>query len=191
MFGHILVPTDGSPPSGRAARLAIRLAKGSRARLTALHVVTPFKPLYPVDYMAGAAAYPELYSPAAYNRITRAQGERILAKVARAASAAKVKCDMAIVYADPEWKAILSATGDQAGLRRFLILTIGGGLVFLCLQSYEWTELLLHKGQSVSKNNFGATFFILTGFHGCHVFGGVTYLAALLGRAVRGVAGRV
>src|SRR5262249_617995 len=29
--------------------------------------------------------------------------------------------------------------GDQAGLRKFLILTIGGGLVFICLQSFEWT----------------------------------------------------
>ena len=113
MFAHILVPTDGSAPSQRAARLAVRLARGSRARITVLHVVMPFKPLYPADYMAGAAAYPELYSPAAYNRITRAQGERILAKVARDASAAKVKCDTAIVYADPEWKAILSAARSK------------------------------------------------------------------------------
>jgi len=78
-------------------------------------------------------------------------------------------------------------TGDQAGLRKFLALTILGGLTFLSLQSYEWTKLILHEGQSVSKNNFGATFFILTGFHGCHVFGGVTYLSAVLGRAARGV----
>jgi cytochrome c oxidase subunit 3 len=82
-------------------------------------------------------------------------------------------------------------TGDQAGLRKFLTLTILGGLTFLSLQSYEWTKLILHEGQSVSKNNFGATFFILTGFHGCHVFGGVTYLSAVLGRAVRGVSGAI
>src|SRR5204862_1348259 len=50
---------------------------------------------------------------------------------------------------------------------------------------------IFNEGQSVAKNNFGATFFILTGFHGCHVFGGVTYLSAILGRAVRGTGGAI
>jgi heme/copper-type cytochrome/quinol oxidase subunit 3 len=81
--------------------------------------------------------------------------------------------------------------GDQAGLRKFLALTIAGGLTFLSLQSYEWTKLIYHEGQSVSRNNFGATFFILTGFHGCHVTGGVVYLSAVLGRAARGVSGAI
>ncbi len=81
--------------------------------------------------------------------------------------------------------------GNQAGLRKFLVLTIVGGMTFLSLQAFEWTKLIGHEGQSIARNNFGATFFILTGFHGCHVFGGVTYLAAVLGRAVRGVSGAI
>ncbi len=81
--------------------------------------------------------------------------------------------------------------GDRAGLVKFLLLTIMGGMTFLGLQAFEWTKLIFHEGQSVSRNNFGATFFILTGFHGCHVFGGVTYLSAILGRAVRGTAGAI
>src|SRR2546427_9759109 len=76
--------------------------------------------------------------------------------------------------------------GDQRGLRRFLMLTVMGGMTFLGLPAFEWTKLILHEGQSIARNNFGATFFILTGFHGCHVFGGVTYLSAVLGRSVRG-----
>jgi heme/copper-type cytochrome/quinol oxidase subunit 3 len=79
--------------------------------------------------------------------------------------------------------------GSQEGLRRFLILTVTGGIIFLSLQAYEWTHLIYHGGQSISETNFAATFFILTGFHGCHVFGGVVYLSAILGRAVRGAAG--
>src|SRR5205823_12738540 len=79
--------------------------------------------------------------------------------------------------------------GRRDGLIKFLTLTIIGGMTFLGLQSFEWTKLIFNEGQSVSKNNFGATFFILTGFHGCHVFGGVTYLSAILGRAVRGTGG--
>jgi heme/copper-type cytochrome/quinol oxidase subunit 3 len=80
--------------------------------------------------------------------------------------------------------------GDQAGLRRFLLLTVLGGLTFLGCQAYEWTHLI-HEGVTVSGNPFGAalfgtTFFILTGFHGLHVTGGVIYLSCLLVRASRG-----
>ncbi len=85
--------------------------------------------------------------------------------------------------------------GDQAGLRRFLTLTILGGVTFLGMQSYEWTHLI-HRGVHLTGNPFGAslfgtTFFCATGFHGCHVFGGVTYLAAVLGRAARGAVGAI
>src|SRR2546430_2941910 len=81
--------------------------------------------------------------------------------------------------------------GDQRGLRRFLMLTVMGGMTFLGLQAFEWTKLMVREHQSIALNNFGATFFILTGFHGCHVFGGVTYLSAVLGRSVRGVVGAI
>jgi heme/copper-type cytochrome/quinol oxidase subunit 3 len=33
---------------------------------------------------------------------------------------------------------------------------------------------------------FGATFYILTGFHGCHVLSGVIYLLCILIRAIQG-----
>ena len=75
--------------------------------------------------------------------------------------------------------------GNQKKLRNFLFLTIGGGVLFLSCQAYEWTHLIEH-GQSITKNNFGATFFILTGFHGMHVFSGVVYLSCLLVRALMG-----
>jgi heme/copper-type cytochrome/quinol oxidase subunit 3 len=76
--------------------------------------------------------------------------------------------------------------GNQAGLRKFLLLTILGGVFFLSLQAYEWNKLIVHEGQSIAKDNFGATFFILTGFHGCHVFAGVVYLTCILVRALQG-----
>ena len=76
--------------------------------------------------------------------------------------------------------------GNQAGLRKFLLLTILGGVCFLSLQAYEWNKLIFHEGQSIARDNFGATFFILTGFHGCHVFAGVVYLTCILVRALQG-----
>jgi heme/copper-type cytochrome/quinol oxidase subunit 3 len=74
--------------------------------------------------------------------------------------------------------------GDQAGLRKFLALTVLGGCVFLGLQAYEWTHLITHAGMGVSSppshfpdatSLFSTTFFVLTGFHGMHVSGGVIY----------------
>jgi cytochrome c oxidase subunit III len=75
--------------------------------------------------------------------------------------------------------------GNQSGLRLFLTLTILGGITFLCLQAFEWNKLIFHEGQSIA-NNFGATFFVLTGFHGMHVFSGVCYLSVILARALLG-----
>ena len=78
--------------------------------------------------------------------------------------------------------------GNHAGLKKFLLMTIAGGAIFVGLQAYEWHHLI-HRGETITKNNFGATFYILTGFHGCHVFGGVVYLCSVLGRAVGGRTG--
>jgi len=75
--------------------------------------------------------------------------------------------------------------GNQAKCSRFLALTVLGGICFLSLQAYEWTHLIEH-GQSIQKNNFGATFFMLTGFHGMHVFSGVVYLSIILIRCLLG-----
>jgi heme/copper-type cytochrome/quinol oxidase subunit 3 len=75
--------------------------------------------------------------------------------------------------------------GNQAKCARFLALTVLGGICFLSLQAYEWTHLIEH-GQSITKNNFGATFFMLTGFHGMHVFSGVVYLSIILIRCLLG-----
>lgn len=73
--------------------------------------------------------------------------------------------------------------GDLRSMRRYLLLTVLGGVIFLGCQAYEWTHLI-HEGVTLGGNPFGAglfgtTFFILTGFHGMHVFGGVVYLSIL------------
>lgn len=80
--------------------------------------------------------------------------------------------------------------GDLRGLKRFLLLTILGGLLFLGCQAYEWTHLITEKlpevGLSFPTSLFATTFFILTGFHGMHVTGGVVYNSCVLGACSRG-----
>jgi heme/copper-type cytochrome/quinol oxidase subunit 3 len=83
--------------------------------------------------------------------------------------------------------------GDMAGLKKFLALTILGGLIFLGCQAYEWTHLI-ERGLGLGGNPFGAslfgtTFFCITGFHGAHVTGGVIYLAIYLIRTLLGKLG--
>jgi cytochrome c oxidase subunit 3 len=78
---------------------------------------------------------------------------------------------------------------DRPGAQRFLLLTILGGLIFLGLQAYEWTHLIA-SGLKVFGNPWGATlfgtsFYIITGFHGLHVTGGVIYLAIILAAVSR------
>ena len=77
--------------------------------------------------------------------------------------------------------------GDKERAKAFLFFTALGGAIFVSLQAYEWSHLI-HRGLLISGNPwgaalFGASFFIVTGFHGLHVTGGVIYLLAIL-RAV-------
>jgi cytochrome c oxidase subunit III len=74
--------------------------------------------------------------------------------------------------------------GDRKKVKLNLFLTILGGLAFLCCQAYEWTELI-HGGMTITSGKFehltfapqfGASFFLLTGFHGSHVVSGLTIL---------------
>ncbi len=74
---------------------------------------------------------------------------------------------------------------DLGRARTFLLLTALGGAIFLGLQAFEWTHLI-ESGLKIFGNPwgatlFGASFFIITGFHGLHVTGGVVYLLTILG----------
>ena len=75
--------------------------------------------------------------------------------------------------------------GDRAKCRMFLFFTALGGAIFVSLQAYEWTHLI-HRGLLINGNPwgaslFGTSFFIVTGFHGLHVTGGVIYLLSMIG----------
>ena len=74
--------------------------------------------------------------------------------------------------------------GDRRRAIHFLLYTALGGTIFVTLQAYEWTHLI-HRGLHINGNPwgaalFGTSFFIVTGFHGLHVTGGVIYLLAMV-----------
>ncbi len=75
--------------------------------------------------------------------------------------------------------------GDRSKAKMFLFFTALGGAIFVSCQAYEWTHLI-ERGLHVDGNPwgaalFGTSFFIVTGFHGLHVTGGVIYLLSVIG----------
>ncbi len=75
--------------------------------------------------------------------------------------------------------------GDRRRMRIFITTTALLGTIFLGGQFYEFTSFY-RDGLSLSQNLFGSTFFVLTGFHGTHVFIGVFWLLALVVHSLRG-----
>jgi len=68
--------------------------------------------------------------------------------------------------------------GDRQGMNRALLITVLLGVTFLIGQAYDYTQL----GFGIADGVFGSTFYVLTGFHGAHVLGGVLMLAVCLYR---------
>ena len=79
---------------------------------------------------------------------------------------------------------------DRRKAALFVGLTALLGALFVGMQAVEWTKLI-HEGVRPWTNpwgapQFGASFFLLTGFHGLHVSVGVLYLAIVALKIVRG-----
>jgi heme/copper-type cytochrome/quinol oxidase subunit 3 len=83
---------------------------------------------------------------------------------------------------------VLALYGAQKGNRRMLLGWLGAtilcGMFFVGMQVYEFTHFV-HKGLTLQRNMFGASFFVLTGFHGTHVTIGVIWLATMFYLALR------
>ncbi|WP_207884776.1 cytochrome c oxidase subunit 3 [Pseudomonas sp. 30_B] len=71
-------------------------------------------------------------------------------------------------------------------LKLWLALTVALGACFLVLQAYEYHEAYTELGLTLGSGIYGATFFMLTGFHGAHVTIGAIMLSIMLIRIIRG-----
>jgi nucleotide-binding universal stress UspA family protein len=85
MYKHILIPTDGSPASARAAATAVKLAAALGAKVTGFFAAPPATPVVyrqhlPVGYL----------DPDEHARLIERAAERYLAAIAKAAKAAGV-----------------------------------------------------------------------------------------------------
>jgi cytochrome c oxidase subunit 3 len=67
-----------------------------------------------------------------------------------------------------------------------LVLTIALGITFLGFQIYEYAHAYSELNLKLTMGAYGATFFMLTGFHGFHVTVGTLMLIVILFRSVAG-----
>jgi len=76
--------------------------------------------------------------------------------------------------------------GNRGQLSLGLFLTVALGVLFLSLQAYEYHHAYTEYNLKLTSGAYGATFFMLTGFHGLHVTLGTIMLIVILARAMRG-----
>ena len=82
-----------------------------------------------------------------------------------------------------------SERGNRAGVVRWILGTMLGGVAFIVLHVNEWLHLI-EEGVRPFQNPwgsplFGGTFFTLTGLHMFHVASGVIYLGVIAGGVAR------
>jgi cytochrome c oxidase subunit III len=75
---------------------------------------------------------------------------------------------------------------DRLKLIAWMFATIGLGVLFLGFQVYEYGHAYSELNLKLTTGAYGATFFMLTGFHGFHVTVGCLMLTTILFRCVAG-----
>ena len=75
---------------------------------------------------------------------------------------------------------------NRAQLNLGLFLTIALGIAFLCLQVYEYVHAYHELNLTLAQGAYGASFYMLTGFHGFHVTIGTLMLIVILFRCLAG-----
>lgn len=137
MFKHLLLPTDGSPLSERAVLEGLRLARGFRARVTAVHVVPEFHVLtYHVDMLEDTRDE--------FLADCKRQAEKFLAFVDKAAREEGVLCDTLMRVSDHPYEAIIDVAQMQ-GCDLVVMASHGQRGAKARLLGSETTKVLTHS----------------------------------------------
>ena len=80
---------------------------------------------------------------------------------------------------------------DRVNAATLMIVTAALGETFVGMQAFEWTKLIVDEGirpwgNPLGAAQFGASFFMITGFHGTHVSIGVIFLIIVAIMVLRG-----
>ena len=72
-------------------------------------------------------------------------------------------------------------SGSRSAFLQWWAATILLGIVFLAGTAYEWRNLIVRDGLTISRNLFGTTYYTLVGFHAFHVTVGVVVMLIVFG----------
>jgi cytochrome c oxidase subunit 3 len=80
---------------------------------------------------------------------------------------------------------------DRRKTAALMLVTALFGAAFVSMQAFEWTKLIFTEGvrpwgNPMGAPQFGACFFMITGFHGLHVSIGVIMLLIVASKVYRG-----
>ena len=138
MFKHILVPTDGSTLSLRAAKNAVRLAKVHGARITAFYAAPEYHPNIAGDYL------PANFVPLAmYQKQVKKTADEYLDQIKKLATVGGVACSGAYASSDSPHQAIIKAAKERKCDLIFMASHGRRGIVGLLIGS-ETNKVLTH-----------------------------------------------
>jgi cytochrome c oxidase subunit 3 len=70
---------------------------------------------------------------------------------------------------------VAAKRGDRRASARWLGVTALMGAIFLCNLAFEYAE----ADFEIDSNAYGSIFYLMTGFHGLHVVGGLVFMGAV------------
>jgi nucleotide-binding universal stress UspA family protein len=138
MFKHILVPTDGSTLSLRAAKHAVQFAQIHGARITAFYAAPVYRPKISGDYM------PANFLPlAAFEKQIQKTADKYLGQVKKLAAEAKIPCTGLYASSDSPYRAIIKAANARKCDLIFMASHGRSGIAGLLIGS-ETNKVLTH-----------------------------------------------
>ena len=107
MFKHILIPTDGSPVSNKAAKAGIALARALGAKVTAYCAFEPFQPIYVEGYAFDQKVIEGIEDSA------RQAGQKHVDAIDKIAKAAGVPFASLVTKANTSYEGIIDAAKER------------------------------------------------------------------------------
>ena len=142
MYKNILVPTDGSKLSGRAAEEATKIAKAFGAKITFVHVMPDYKKVLSETFAVPAGLSAPVQKK--YQGEAEAFSKKIIDRVCSDTAATGVVCAGVSVVSDSPYEAIIKlATKSKSDV---IVMASHGrkGLQGFLLGS-ETTKVLVHS----------------------------------------------
>lgn len=141
MYKHIMLPVDGSEPSRKAVTECIRFAKSIGAKVTALHVVSPFR-LRVQPWATPKEVITKIEKE--HEEESTKIAERELAALRARAQAEGVECDTVVLVGDNPFEEII-ANAQKRQCDVIMMASHGRRGVEAVLLGSETVKVLTHS----------------------------------------------